>query len=106
MSYPWFTPDESFVLFSGERSDGTIETLAFSLLEQEPVAIPLDPAPAPYVGISAFCAGGVILRGGDSDELPYTGQIWWAPLGPSRFGPAVPLGDLSFNGVAELQPQP
>jgi hypothetical protein len=104
-TYPDFTPAERFVVFNNERPDGTIETLAFSLLEPEPTAMPLQPAPAPYVATSYFHAGGVILNGGDSDESPYAGQLWWAPLGPSGFGPVVPLADVSNAASPRLQPE-
>jgi hypothetical protein len=104
-TYPDFTPDENFVIFNNEQADGTIETLAFSLLEPEPTAMALQPAPAPYVTTSYFYAGGVILNGGDADERPYSGQLWWAPLGPSGFGAVVPLADVSFAASPRLQPE-
>jgi hypothetical protein len=104
-TYPNFTPDEKYVVFNDEPSDGTVETLAFSLLEPEPTAMPLRPAPAAYVTTSGFYADGVILNGGDSSEPPYSGQLWWAPLGPTGFGTIVPWSDVSFASSPRLQPE-
>jgi hypothetical protein len=104
-TYPHFTQDEKYVVFNDEPSGGTVETLAFSLLDPDPTAMRLRPAPAPYVSTSAFYADGVILNGGDSNEPPYSGQLWWAPLGPSGFGAVVPLSDVSFASSPRLQPE-
>jgi hypothetical protein len=105
-THPTFTPDESFVVFDNQLSDGTVELLAYSLSEREPVAIPLQPSPAPYLAIGDFYAGGVILHGGDARDAPTSGKIWWAPLGPSSFGPAVSLADVPYASSPVLQPEP
>jgi hypothetical protein len=105
-AYPNFSPDESFVVFDNRQEDGTTQTLAFSLREEVPKPVPLRPAPAAYVTLRNFYADGVLLSGGDTSDSRDDSQLWWAPLGASSLGPAVPLVDVAYADFPQLQPTP
>jgi hypothetical protein len=97
---PNFTPDENFVVIYGDAG-----VSAFPL--KGPLAeIPLQPAVLPDSYVDAFYAGGVIVGHYEYGSEVTTGQLWWAPLGSTSFGPPVPLSDVSYAGVPDLQPEP
>jgi hypothetical protein len=95
---PHFAPDGSVVVV---YSEGDISAFP---LNGPLVEMPLEPK-LPHPGhVQALYGGGAILH--YSQWSPMLGKLWWAPLGPSSFGPAVPLTDVAYVDLPSLQPRP
>ena len=97
---PVITPDESFVVV---REDSAVSAFPLKgpLLE-----IPLRPGLPSGAFVDDFYAGGVLMSDVDYSNDPTTGQIWWAALSASSFGPPVRLVDVPFADRLSLQPLP